>query len=93
MAADLEEQSRSLEEFIVHDIRRTCRTKFSALPIEDVARELLLAHTRPELHRTYDLHKYQEEKAHALTLWHARLKAMIEPKPENVLPFTATKAV
>jgi hypothetical protein len=44
------------EDFVIHDIRRTCRTRFSALPVEDIVRELLLAHARPGLHKVYDLH-------------------------------------
>ena len=63
-----------------------CRTRFSALPVEDVVRELLVAHARPGLHSVYDLHAYEEEKAHALTLWHAKLKAIVELKPDNVVP-------
>jgi integrase len=86
MKADLERQGKKFEGFKIHDIRRTCRTRFSALPVEDMVRELLLAHARPGLHRVYDLHAYQEEKAHALTLWAAKLRSIVEPKPDNVIP-------
>ena len=58
------------EDFIIHDVRRTCRTRFSALPVEDIVRELLVAHARPGLHKVYDLHAYEKEKADALKLWH-----------------------
>src|SRR5271157_1961853 len=91
MTADLEKQGKTFEDFIVHDIRRTCRTKFSALPVEDIVRELLLAHARPGLHRVYDLHAYEGEKAHALNLWHAKLKTIIEPKVENVIELKAMR--
>ena len=56
MRMDLEAQGLSFEPFVIHDIRRTCRTRFSALPVEDVVRELLLAHSRPGLRKVYDLH-------------------------------------
>ena len=61
--------------------RRTCRTRFSALPVEDHVRELLLAHARQGLHKIYDLHAYEEEKATALKLWHQKLRAMAASKP------------
>jgi len=80
MRADLKAQGMPFEHFVVHDIRRTCRTRFSALPVEDAARELILAHARPGLHRIYDLHLYQAEKADALKLWHAKLKDILEQK-------------
>ena len=80
MRADLEAQGMPFEDFVIHDIRRTCRTRFSALPIEDVVRELLVAHARPGLHKIYDLHVYEAEKADALKLWHAKLKAIVEAK-------------
>jgi integrase len=85
MRADLEAEGGVFESFIIHDIRRSCRTRFSALPVEDIVRELLLAHARPGLHRVYDLHLYEAEKAHALTLWQAKLKAIVEPTPDNVV--------
>ena len=80
MRKELEAQSRPFENFVIHDIRRTCRTRFSALPVEGVVRELLLAHARPGLHKIYDLHAYESEKADALKLWHAKLKDIVEAK-------------
>ena len=44
------------------------------MPVEDIVRELLLAHARPGLHKVYDLHLYEKEKAYALKLWHEKLK-------------------
>jgi integrase len=85
MRADLKAQGKTFEPFVLHDVRRTCRTRFSSLPIEESVRELLLAHARPGLHRVYDLHAYEEEKRHALTLWHAKLRAIVEPRPDNII--------
>jgi integrase len=90
MAADLEAQGERFAQFIVHDIRRTARTKFSALPVEDVVRELLVAHARPGLHKIYDLHAYQDEKAQALTLWHAKLKTIVQSKTANIIQLAAS---
>ena len=81
MRLDLETKGLSFQPFVIHDIRRTCRTRFSALPnVEDTVRELLLAHARPGLHKVYDLHAYEEEKAEALKLWHEKLKNIVGGK-------------
>jgi integrase len=72
-------------EWRFHDLRRTARTHFSALPVQDLVRELVIAHARPGLHRVYDQHAYQDEKRHCLELWERRLLAIIEPPPENVI--------
>jgi integrase len=77
MRNDLEAQDVPFEDFVIHDIRRTCRTRFSALPVEDIVRELLVAHARPGLHKVYDLHAYEKEKADALKLWHVKILAIL----------------
>ncbi len=68
------------EPFVIHDIRRTMRTGLSALPVPDLVRELVIAHTKPGLHKVYDLHAYEDEKRHALTLWAARLRGIVGSK-------------
>jgi len=62
----------------LHDIRRTMRTHLSALPVADLVRELVIAHTKPGLHKVYDQHAYLDEKRHVLELWASRLKKIIE---------------
>jgi integrase len=71
--------------FVIHDVRRTVRTGLSALPVADLVRELVIAHTKPGLHKVYDLHAYLDEKRHALDLWSNRLRDIIEPPPANVV--------
>lgn len=60
-----------------HDLRRTMRTHLSALPVQDLVRELTIAHARPGLHKVYDLHSYQDEKRECLRLWEARLSGLV----------------
>jgi integrase len=67
----------TVEPFVFHDIRRTMRTQLSALPISDMVRELVIAHTKPGLHKVYDLHAYDAEKRQALDLWAARLMTIV----------------
>ena len=52
----------TIEPWIIHDIRRTMRTGLSALPVPDLVRELVIAHTKPGLHKVYDQHAYLDEK-------------------------------
>lgn len=74
-----------LEPWVNHDLRRTGRTGLSALPVPDLVRELIIAHTKPGLHKVYDQYAYLDEKRHALELWAARLRSIVEPAPANVV--------
>ena len=76
---------RPVEPFVIHDIRRTMRTGLSALPIPDLVRELVIAHTKPGLHKVYDQFSYIDEKRQALDLWAGRLRDIIKPPPANVV--------
>ena len=71
--------------YVLHDIRRSVRTHLSALPIPDLVRELVISHTKPGLHRVYDQHRYIVEKRHALDLWGARLRDIVQPAPDNIV--------
>lgn len=75
-----------LPDFVIHDLRRTVRTGLSAIPaISDLVRELVIGHTKPGLHKVYDQHAYLDEKRHALDAWAARLRAILNPPPANVV--------
>jgi integrase len=71
----------AVSDWVLHDLRRTARTHFSALPVQDLVRELTIAHARPGLHAIYDLHSYRDEKRQCLELWEARLQGIVAPKP------------
>jgi integrase len=86
MAAEL---GGAVTPFVIHDIRRSMRTGLSALPIPDRVRELVIAHAQPGLHKVYDQHSYQQEKRHALNLWAARLRSIVNPPSGNVRQFHA----
>lgn len=68
-----------------HDIRRTVRSNLSRLKVSEETREAVLAHVRPGIKGTYDLHTYVDEKREALELWAARLRSIVEPPPANVV--------
>jgi integrase len=74
-----------------HDLRRSTRTHFSALPVEDMVRELVIAHARPGLHKVYDQHSYIHEKRRCLELWERRLLAIVDPPPPSVTVLDAAR--
>jgi integrase len=76
-----------LEPWSFHDIRRSVRTKMSELPIPegDIVRELILAHARPSLHRTYDKSSYLSERLRAYELWQERLTSILEKRFADVI--------
>jgi integrase len=74
-----------LPDWVNHDIRRTVRTKLSALRIPEEVREAVLAHARPGIKGHYDMHHYLDEKRDALTLWAKRLRDIVAPPPANVV--------
>lgn len=67
--------------WVLHDLRRSMRTHLSALPVQDMVREIVIAHARPGLHRVYDQHAYLDEKRQCLELWEQRLAGILSPKP------------
>lgn len=81
-----------LPAFVNHDIRRTVRTRLSALKISEEVREAVLAHVRHGIKGAYDKYEYLEEKREALTLWNARLRSIVEPPPANVVPLEYARA-
>jgi integrase len=86
-------RNAEIEPFVIHDIRRTTRTGLSAIPnISDLVRELVIAHTKPGLHKVYDQFAYVDEKRQALDLWAARLRSIVAPPPnsDNVIRMPAT---
>ena len=76
MAAEL---GGELPGWVLHDLRRTVRTRLSALQVPDVVAEMVVGHAKQGLQRVYDQHSYMEEMRAALTKWAARLAAIVDP--------------
>jgi integrase len=72
-----------------HDIRRTMRTRLSALPIPDghIVRELVIGHRKGKIHRTYDKFSYVEQEKRALELWAEKLETIVNPPEGNIIQF------
>jgi integrase len=82
---DKDGETPELEPFVLHDIRRTVRTRLAGLAVPDPVCELVIAHRKQGLHKVYDQHRYLDEKRKALDLWAARLRDILEPPPDNVV--------
>jgi integrase len=77
---------KAIEPWTFHDSRRTFRTGLSTLGIAPHIAELCLAHRQPGLTRTYDLHRFDQEKRYALNAWAAYLLAIVEPPSGKITP-------
>jgi len=99
--ADLQRQAQErgegaggvkLDHFVLHDFRRTARTRFSGIPSEDIVRELAIAHKQGGLHDVYDQYSYLDEKRALLDAWAAQLKSIVETKSANVADLKSERA-
>jgi integrase len=69
----------------LHDIRRTVRTRLSALRVPEHVAEMVIGHSRKGLARVYDQHQYRDEVREAVESWNALLLSIVEPPPPNVV--------
>lgn len=69
-------KERGIQEFTLHDLRRTCRTGLSALKVEPHIAERVLNHAQEKIAGTYDRFAYLDEKRAALEKWAAHLKGV-----------------
>jgi integrase len=87
-----------LEQWGLHDLRRTMRTRLSALKIEHHVRELMIGHAQEGIVPIYDLHAYQDEQREGFEAWCAKLREIVKPprrgarkkklhEASNILPF------
>jgi integrase len=65
-----------IEPFVPHDLRRTARTRFAELGVNDVIAERVLGHTLQGIARVYNHHDYGAEKRQALEAWEQKLRSL-----------------
>jgi integrase len=75
-----------LEPFVIHDLRRTVRTRLSSLRVADAVAEIVIGHGRKGMQRTYDQHTYLPEMREALDGWAVLLRNIVEQPSSNVVP-------
>jgi integrase len=84
LAADAGEEPPA--PWVIHDLRRTCRTGLSSLGVLPVVSELVIGHRQQGIAAVYDLHRYDKEKRQALDAWARHLEALLSPPGGNVVP-------
>ena len=80
----IDARATALTSWRFHDLRRTARTNLASLGVAPFIAELILGHQQKDVHRVYDLHRYQTEKRDALERWANRLGDIVTPPPANV---------
>jgi integrase len=79
-----------LPPFVLHDLRRTMRTRLSSLRVVDEVAELVIGHGRRGIQRVYDQHGYLSEMREALDRWATLLRGIVEPA-SNVVPLRGVR--
>ena len=75
-------------EWHLHDLRRSCATHMAKLGVDRVVIAKVLNHAENEVTAIYDRFAREPEKRHALDLWGARLKAIVDGTGDgNVVQF------
>jgi integrase len=72
------------ENFRLHDLRRTARSLMSRAGVSPHVAERVLGHAIKGVEGTYDRHRYQEEKGHALKALAGLIESIINPA-DNVV--------
>jgi integrase len=87
----LAEAGHQLRPWVLHDLRRTCRSRLAAIGIRPDIAEMVLGHTshRQGVIGTYDRHDYAGEVKDALAKWADALMKIVEGSPK-VVPIRAT---
>lgn len=75
----------TLSHWVIHDIRRTCRTLMSRAGVRPDIAERVLGHIIPGVEGVYDRHAYVEEKRRALEALAAQLDLILNPPTENAV--------
>ena len=78
--------------WVIHDIRRTVRTRLASLKISDLVAEMVIGHGRKGIQRVYDQHTYEDEMRDALKQWASRLRSIVTPPPDNLVPLRKERA-
>ena len=77
-------QNAGLEDFRLHDLRRTAASNLTSLGIPRLVVSKLLNHAEGGVTRIYDRHSYDAEKRAALLRWEERLSELVTG--ENIAP-------
>lgn len=82
-----------LPDWVFHDVRRTVRTRLSALRVNSDVAEMVIGHGKTGLRRVYDQHEFEPEMREALERWANALLKIVKPaERDNVVEFAKETA-
>ena len=88
-----EQPPSTVEEWHLHDLRRTCATNLARLGVDRIVIAKVLNHAESEVTAIYDRHRYDHEKRRALDLWGERLKVIVDgTESGNVVQIATARA-
>jgi len=73
----------------IHDLRRTAKTNWQRLRIAYEVRQMMSAHAVPGVIGIYERHDWAEECRAGFEAWSARVRDIVTPPPQNVVPLQA----
>lgn len=76
-AAGRVRKSTGIEDFVLHDLRRTAASHMTSMGIPRLVVSKILNHAEHGVTRVYDRHSYDQEKREALDQWSERLQVII----------------
>jgi len=79
------ENRLELEKFTPHDLRRTTATFMAGMGVMDEVIDAILNHVKQGVIRTYNRHKYDNEKQQALEAWEQKLKSIVTSTATKVI--------
>ena len=91
--ADGTKEPEEIEEWRLHDLRRTCGTHMGRLGVDRLVISKVLNHAEGGVTKRYDRHRYDAEKRTALDRWAMRLREIVYGKTGgNVVLLAVTRA-
>ena len=88
--ADGKKEPEEIEEWQLHDLRRTCGTHMGRLGVDRLVISKVLNHAEGGVTKRYDRRRYDAEKRTALDRWAQHLQAIAEGKPRGNVVVLAT---
>jgi hypothetical protein len=73
-------------DWVVHDFRRTVRSRLAFLGISDTVAECVIGHKPNGIIGTYNSHRYEKETRAALEAWQRHLHRIVEGKTAKIVP-------
>ena len=86
------DKAAGIDNWRVHDLRRTAATHTRALGIDRDTVSAILNHSPGDVTSIYDRYSALPEKRRALDAWSNKLRAIIEGKAENVVELVGAKS-